>query len=374
MSRKEGLTVFGIGSTYVGTVIGAGYASGQEILQFFSVFKEKGLTSLIIATVLFMIFAYTPMILGKRLNCGEYEKVISPGKSSIPQRFSDFLITFTMFGTLTIMIAASGVTFNQSFGWSEIVGSIIMCVLLIFSLLTGLDGIIKVLSTIVPLMVIIALGTSIYFILNPIPIGDVTKEVVINSSPLIKHWSLSGVLYVAFNLVVAIAVLVSMGQMAKSEKDILKGSILGGLSLGICAIALNFTLMKNIHVVGNVDLPLVELAGTISSTMKSVYSFILFLGLYSTAISCFYGVYSRFSKSDIFSNLGNKTIILVISGISLWASMLGFTSLIGYLYPMVGYGGIIIMVLTLLTLFKTGKIRSDNRKVYPNKYRVKKIN
>lgn len=371
MSKKEGLTAFGIASTYVGTVIGAGYASGQEILQFFSAFKDKGLISLIIATGLFVVFGYIPMLLGKRLNCGDYEKVISIGNSRIPQVFADILITFTLFGTLTIMIAASGTTFNQSFGVPIIVGSVFMTVLLIVSILSGLDGIVKALSAVVPIMVMAALGMSIYFMLNPIPVEDITKEVAVNASPLIKHWSLSGVLYVSFNLIISMAILVSMGQMVKDEKNILRGSIFGGVLLGLCAMALNFALVKNIHIVGNTDLPMVELARTISQTMGSIYSVILFLGLYSTAISCFYGVYVRFYKSPVFSKLGDKTIIILIAAISLGASMLGFTNLIGYLYPLIGYGGIIIMILTTIILIKNQKENTENiNKAFSKNYVV----
>lgn len=372
MSKKKGLTAFGIASTYVGTVIGAGYASGQEILQFFSAFKDKGLISLIIATGLFVVFAYIPMLLGKRLNCGDYEKVITIGKSKIPQIFADILITFTLFGTLTIMIAASGTTFNQSFGVPIIVGGIFMTALLIVSLLAGLDGIVKALSAVVPVMVVTAFGMSVYYMLNPIPVADITKEVIINASPLIKHWSLSGILYVSFNLIVSIAILVSMGQIAEDEKNIFHGSVFGGLILGLCAMALNFALVKNIHVVGTADLPMVELAKAVSGTMGSIYSVILFLGLYSTAISCFYGVYVRFSKSPVFSKFGNKGIIIFISLISLGASMLGFTNLIGYLYPLIGYGGIIIMVLTTIILAKNSKINLKEEKTFSKKYVVSK--
>lgn len=371
MSKKKGLTAFGIASTYVGTVIGAGYASGQEILQFFSAFRDKGLISLTIATALFIAFAYIPMLLGKRLNCGDYEKVISIGKSRIPQIFADILITFTLFGTLTIMIAASGTNFNQLLGVPMIVGSVFMTILLIISLLAGLDGIVKALSAVVPVMVVTAFGMSIYYMLNPMTVVDATKEVVINASPLIKHWSLSGVLYVSFNLIISIAILVSMGQMADDEKSILQGSVFGGLILGLCAIALNFALVRNIHIVGNADLPMVELAKSISSTMGFIYSVVLFLGLYSTAISCFYGVYVRFSKSPVFSKIGNKTIILFISVISLAASMLGFTNLIGYIYPLIGYGGIIIMILTTVILIKNSKAKVKDNKVFSNKYVVR---
>lgn len=352
MAKKSGITAFGIASTYVGTVIGAGYASGQEILQFFNAFEKKGLLSLVVATVLFIVYAYLPLVLGKRLNCTNYENALSFGGSKLPKMFADILITFTLFGTLTIMIAASGTTFSQSFGLPTYAGGMILCALLIVSLFAGLDGIVKVLSTIVPFMVLGALGMGVYFIANPIAVADAAKEVVVNSSPLIKHWSLSGILYVSFNFVIAIAVLVPMGQKTNSEKTIMSGSLIGGMCLGICAFALYTALQRNIQIVGNASLPMVALANSISPLFGSFYSIILFLGLYSTAISCFYGVYTRFIESPVGGKLGNKAIIILVSSFSYVASLLGFTKLIGYVYPGIGYCGMILMLLVLITFFR----------------------
>jgi len=36
------VSTFKVAATYIGTVVGAGFASGQEMLQFFAVFGLKG--------------------------------------------------------------------------------------------------------------------------------------------------------------------------------------------------------------------------------------------------------------------------------------------------------------------------------------------
>jgi len=366
-SNKSGLTAFGIASTYIGTVIGAGYASGQEILQFFNAFYEKGLISIVVATVLFIVAAYVPMMLGKRVNSGDDDEVVSIVKSRFPEIFSDIIITFTLFSTLTIMIAASGTTFTQTFGWPLIIGGIIMCVLLIVSLFAGLDGIVKALSAVVPVMIFGAFATAFYFTLNPAPVVDASKEIIVNSSPLIKHWSLSGVLYVTFNYIVAIGVTVSLGQQARDTKAIKNGALYGGLILGSCAFALYTALSKNLHVIGTSDLPIVDLANTFSPTFGNLYSVILFLGLYSTAISCFYAVYQRFVKIPALNKFGNKTIIVAISVVALAASMLGFSNLIGYVYPAIGYCGIAILLLTIMKFYKTANVTEEEVEVKKDK-------
>lgn len=352
-NSKSGLSAFGIASTYVGTIIGAGYASGQEILQFFNAFYEKGLIGILLATILFIVAAYVPMMLGRKLNTPNYTDVISLGKSKLPLIFSDVVVAFTLFSTLTIMVAASGTTFNQTFGLPLIAGGIIMCVLMVLNLLKGIEGISKVLSYVVPVMVVGALVASIYFSINPAPVVDATKEVVVNSSPLIKHWSLSGPLYVAFNYVVAVAVNVTLGYQAKDLKAIKNGALSGGLILGLCAFALYTVLGKNLHVVGTSALPMVDLANTVSPTIGSLYSVILFSGLYSTAISCFFGVYQRFTTIPAMMKFGNNALIIGIAAASLVLSMVGFTNLIGYVYPAIGYCGLIILAMNFYKNAKT---------------------
>jgi uncharacterized membrane protein YkvI len=50
----------------------------------------------------------------------------------------------------------------------------------------------------------------------------------------------------------------------------------------------------------------------------------------------------------------------LVSAFSYAASLLGFTKLIGYVYPGIGYGGIILMLLVLITFFrKENQISGD---------------
>ncbi len=44
-----------IASIYVGTVIGAGFASGREIIDFFGIYGLKGILGMIIAGILFSL-------------------------------------------------------------------------------------------------------------------------------------------------------------------------------------------------------------------------------------------------------------------------------------------------------------------------------
>jgi len=354
MNKKELWMVLGIASTYIGTVIGAGYASGQEILQYFSFFREDGVFGIAIATVLFFIFGYFPVYLGNKLGTDDYVSVINPTKSALPKHFADTLITLSLFGTLTIMLAGAGTLFTEQFNIPIVYGSILMCVFLIINTFMGLAGIVKVLFAIVPFMIIGALFISIYAIINPVEV-DTSSELVINSSPLLKTWFMAAVLYVSFNLQLAIAVLVPLGKTVKNKKIMFNGILLGSLVLGTCALTLHYALDANIYLIGTANLPMVILAGEISRPVQVAYSFILVLGLYSTAISCFFGSVVRLQKFGFKRKISLRTIIFATAFAALIASSVGFTDLVGTVYPLLGYGGIIIMILIIVSVVKQYK-------------------
>lgn len=72
-----------IGLTYAGTVIGAGFASGQELLQFFASYGWFGLLGVCVATILFTVF-------------GKYclMSALSMAFSSMSSSFTGFLAQF----------------------------------------------------------------------------------------------------------------------------------------------------------------------------------------------------------------------------------------------------------------------------------------
>ena len=73
--REKGVSTLKIAGTYIGTVVGAGFATGQEVLQFFTRFGIRGLTGIIITTVLF-IFGFIIMNLGNILHAKSHLEII----------------------------------------------------------------------------------------------------------------------------------------------------------------------------------------------------------------------------------------------------------------------------------------------------------
>lgn len=343
---KKSVSTLKVAATYIGTVVGAGFATGQEVLQFFNRFGEMGLVGIVFATILFVIFGYIIMDLGRRLHSRSHQEIIKYSSGGIPGILIDLLITFFLFGSFTAMIAGTGAMFTQQFNLPGSIGNILMTVMTALTVMTGITGVINSISFVVPFLLTAIISTGIISFFNSPP--DITSTVAnVGKNLLISNWFMATVLYVSYNIIISIAVLGPLGFEAEDNKSIRNGAILGGLGLGLGAIMIYLTLSGNITEIANLEVPMIAVAGRISYTVQIIYAFVLIAEIYTTAVGALYGFASRIADNQR-NPLKNKLVITIVSTAALLASQFGFSNIVKYLYPAVGYGGIIFLICLII--------------------------
>src|SRR5690554_3151982 len=110
-------------ATYIGTVVGAGFASGQEVLQFFGLLGPMGLPAIALSTLGFWIFGFMIMDLGRKLNADSHLPVLRSIGGRFLSPILDVVMTFFLFGALCAMIAGAGSVFQQEFDLPWIIGA-----------------------------------------------------------------------------------------------------------------------------------------------------------------------------------------------------------------------------------------------------------
>jgi uncharacterized membrane protein YkvI len=351
--KNNNISTFKIAATYIGTIVGAGFASGQEVLQFFSVFGIKGFLGLIITTVLFIFFGFVIMDLGKKLNSSSHLEIIRYSSGKFFGNIVDYIITFFLFGGLTAMIAGSGAMINEQFNIPAVWGNLLMAFITAITVLTGIKGVINSISFVVPFLLASVIGISILSIVNnPINLNNLETVSSSNSSLLIRHWLLAAILYTSYNTVISVAILGPLGKEAKNHTSIKYGALLGGLGLGIGSMFIYFAVLSNIQNAPNYEIPMIYIAGNISITIQFIYSIVLIAEIYTTAVGSLYGFVSRMTSKR---NLNSTLVILATTIIAFFAGQLGFSNLVRYLYPIVGYGGIILLISLVITKVKVLK-------------------
>lgn len=354
--KKEGVSTFKVAATYIGTIIGAGFATGQEMLQFFSKFGVFGIIGLIITTILFIIFGHIIMDLGKKLNAKSHLEIIKYSGGKLFGTLIDIIITFFLFGALTAMIAGTGALFTQQFHISSIYGNIIMTLITLITVFTGINGVINSISFVVPFLLIAVIGTSVFTMIQTPP-NIFAVAPIASENGLIANWLLAAILYVSYNTIISIAVLGPLGVKAQNSKAIRNGAILGGLGLGLGSIMIFLALSSDITNISGIQVPMIYIAGNISTFAQVIYTIVLIAEIYTTAVGSLYGFVSR--VTDKKKSRKWKLIIIGVSIAAFLASQLGFSNLVKYLYPLVGYGGIILLFSLLYIRIKKYKIHKQ---------------
>ncbi len=353
--EKTALSTFKIAATYIGTVVGAGFASGQEILQFFGHFRGNGFWGLLLATVLFGIYGWAILDLGMRLKARSHLEVVHYAGGRWLGTVIDYVITFFLFGAFTVMIAGAGAIFAEQFHWPAIAGGGIMALITCVTVMLGLSGVINSISLVVPVMLgsVVAIGVwtvlATGFHLNPVVGAVPTKAAV----PL---WPLSAVVYVSYNLVMAVAVLAPMGARYQQPRLLVKGAVLGSLGLGLGALAIFLSLAPNLPPAAQFQIPMVYVAGGLNPTLKTIYSLVLLAEIYTTAVGSLYGFVARLLP---FNGSAARFYIMGAGVAAFLASKLGFTTMVRTLFPAVGYAGLLLLAGLTYTLVKGGKDRKN---------------
>ncbi|MCX7773940.1 MAG: hypothetical protein N2376_12600 [Clostridia bacterium] len=339
--KEKRITTLQVAGTYIGTIVGAGFASGQEMLQFFVRFGKMGLWGLLVVTLLFIFFGYIIMELGWLLQATSHLPIVHKVGGRIIGPFSDIVITFFLFGALTAMIAGSGALFSQEFKLHPLIGSLFMAVITVITVLGGFQGIISSISIVVPFLIITAVGVSIAALLNA------PKQAVLSGSlgspGFLRNWLWSAILYTSYNTVTASAILGPLGFKTRNKKVIRNGAILGGLGLGVGALAIFLALYVNAGRIRDLEVPMISVANSISPLIKIIYAVVLLAEIYTTAVGDLYGFAARLCEQRPRITV---YVILAATAAAFIASLAGFSNLVRYLYPAVGYCG----VLTLLCL------------------------
>ncbi|WP_152608209.1 YkvI family membrane protein [Halalkalibacter okhensis] len=352
------LNALKIAATYIGTIVGAGFASGQEVLQFFSGFGLLGIWGIILATFLFFVFGYMILIIGRALSASAYVEVVRFANGRILGSLIDLIITVFLFGALAAMIAGAGAIFVEQFGLSSWWGTILMALLALFTVIRGISGVINAISYVVPILLIAVLFISLYGIArSPIAIEDL--RTVTNIGSAAPNWFISALNYASFNLVIAVAILAPMGPNTKTKSTLFWGALLGALGLGLGVLAIYFSLLSNISEVAVVEVPMIYIASLISPFVQLMFAAVLFSAVYSTAVSNLYGFVSRLT----FVNQRFRIWLIVATSIAAFiVSQVGFSTLVTYLYPAVGYGGFIFFAgLLYVWVFKNEALKGSEK-------------
>lgn len=140
----------------IGTLIGAGFASGQEVYAFFFSFGIKGLIGILISSFIIGITIYKTFKIIQKNNINNYEEFLNSFIENKKINYiTNTIINIFILVSFYIMIAGFGAYLQQELNLNSIIGSCILAMLCLILFKTNVNGLVKVNEILIPILIII---------------------------------------------------------------------------------------------------------------------------------------------------------------------------------------------------------------------------
>ena len=340
------LGILSMAFTFAGCLLGAGYVSGQELWQYFGSYGKIGLVGLVLSLILAGLSSWLVIWLSDNAKTGTVDRLII--RFDIPwlRAFVGVLFSLLYFFVAVIMFAGISSLCYQMFGINKVVGSAIATVLIMGTVYFGFDGMVKVFDMAVPVLVVAAIVLSIIRLSGTgLSAVDLTPA---ESNPMLGTWYMSAFNYTTLNMFASIGIIAPLANHLKKKSTGPLGMALGTFAL-ICIAVLLILALSTDRVSTGTDLPMLYIANGMGSGYGILYAALLFIAMYGNANATMVAALNYFAKRmPGGKEKRNKLIRIVIAGAAAFAcSLTGFTKLVATVYPVIGYIGIVSLILII---------------------------
>lgn len=339
---EEIKNIIRVACIYATTIIGAGFASGQEIIQFFSVYKTGGFYGILLAGLLFSVIGCVVLERVYRERIRNYEEFLFPTFGWVCGWVLEIIVTIFMLCLFCIMIAGMGNIISEKIGIPFRYSALIMGVICMAAILTNIKGIVALSTIVTPVLVtgIILAGLCIIFFGSSEVSGASGMFSRLQSS-----WLFSSLLYVSYNSILAITVMCSLLPYIKTVKTARLGGILGGVILCAAAFIINMALNIFYPAVVDEEIPILAILKDFNASAGNLYAIMLWLAMFVSAVTAGFCFTERLSSTI---KIGKKAITIILCAAAVPLSTWGFSRLIAVIYPIFGYLGLFMNLVILV--------------------------
>ena len=356
--------IFKIIFVIIGTLIGAGFASGQEMYIFFYSYGINGIWGLILSSVFFGIIIYKTLSIIFKYDISNYKEFINliinnkkPKKEYLNiKNILNIVINIFILITFFIMVAGFGAYFEQQIKINHFIGSSIFALSCFFVFKSNVKGLIRVNEILIPILILLIILIGILNF-SKINIGNSINDILSKAS---SGWIISSFLYTSYNSILLIPTLITLKNYIKNKKSVVIISLISILIIIILSIIL-FFILTNIDIdISQLEMPIVYVIEKMFKGLIIVYGFIIISSIFTTSISL-----GTSFLQNVVKNKKNYTHIAFIMCItSVVVSNLGFSNLVNLLYPIFGYLGFFQILKILIMKLDINK---SNKKLLQKK-------
>lgn len=342
--------------------IGTGFASGQEVMQYFSVYGRWALLG--------------GLAFGTVLSYGNYcfaqvcdRQGVTDGAGVLKYYLGKYLgaavnwfYIFYLYMCVVVMYGGAASALNEQYGWPRVVGAVLIAVLCCITVLLGLRNIINVISKIGPILILISVAISVVAVVQGVADGSMASGIAAVEGGRIDHlkaapnWLVAAINLATSSLLWYPNFIVELKQ-EYPMKDLMIGQTVGAFLVGFAEVVMAFAIIANISAVADLDVPFLYVASNVIAGFGAVYAIIIFLALYTTTCPLLWSAIAPFAKDGTARYRG-----LVVGGTALGlviALAVPYDVLMNYVWVISGYVGMGIMAIMVVRVvynrIKNGK-------------------
>lgn len=311
---------WGVALTYVGAVIGAGFASGQEIYQFFGRFGTSGIVGIAVAGLLFGALGYLALERGRKEQVRSFGALLG---SLYPQgvvRAAEGVTTAFLVVGLGVVSAGGGAAVGRLIHIPLLVGGAFTTGAILLVAMRGTASVVRANSLLVPYLILLVVLVAVMSWSHPI-------QRPVSYAP---GWLLAAFLYLSYNIFTGIMVLLGLGRELASRRQSLMAAALGALILSVLAYLEHHVLGTIAHVGA---LPMVDIAAHLHAVWGILFGISLWIALFTTGVAEAYALREQYGSR-----------ILWLAAATFLFGLLGFEKLVALLYPLMGVVAVMLWV------------------------------
>lgn len=329
-----------IAYSVIAAVIGAGFASGQEILLYFTCFGRYGIIGIAVTVVFFGIFIFAVLNICFKRKIAEYDSFLCVFKSRVSRtavKLVTLLFSFAVYGA---MLSAAGEMLYDIFGIQKALGAL-LCTAGAVTLFTFADEKVFTINGILGIALVIVITFCALYMLS-------YREFHAFSPQYIKSAN-SGLIYSGYNLVSLTPVLVTLSKKLKSRSDSPTVAVCVAIMSAVIMLLIFGLLAIYAEKISLGELPMLTLAKRQSPTFTTLYAMVLTVAIITTLISSGGGLCNALM-------IQKKPLkIALVSSFAYFLSGLGFSSLVNTAYRVCGIAGFIVCIAIVYACFSKEK-------------------
>ena len=364
----------GVAFVWFTTQFGGGFASGNQLRQYFVNFGVWAFLTCVMAQAIGAFYQWYALKYAKKHNLYDYRSFNNHFYGKYAPILSNL---YELVYLVTICVApaaafATGVaTMQTAFGINYWVGTVFTAIFIFIVAVYGTNVVRKVAAT---LSVLIVAGLLVVYLPNiVVQWSDISRNVatsLASPAPVGKaFWT--GIVYAAFQLG-SIGLLIQHAKPFTGPEEAKTSMVIGFfVNSGICLLAvLGLMAITHIPEFAAEKIPLLLLVnrGVAPDLLRPIISILIFLGSVSTAVNMIAGMSNRICASldknfDPSDKPGRNVIIvtLVCTIIAFLIAQLGLNQIVGIGYRYLGYLSIPVIMIPYIVHMAATKFDNDTK-------------